>query len=79
MCALLKIHTHFPTKQMSLLLWMVMCFSPVWNTNFLSLLCYLADLLMFGRSEEDSLQSMRMVFDRLKKHNLKTQPEVQLS
>uniref|UniRef100_A0A3B1JCD7 ribonuclease H n=1 Tax=Astyanax mexicanus TaxID=7994 RepID=A0A3B1JCD7_ASTMX len=44
------------------------------DQNFLSLLCYLDDLLVFARSEEESLQRLEMVFQRLREHNLKLSP-----
>lgn len=44
------------------------------SQNFLSLLCYLDDVLVFGESEEKSLQCLRMVFEQLKEHNLKLLP-----
>lgn len=44
------------------------------DQNFLSLLCYLDDILVFGRTEEESLQRLEMVFMRLKEHNLKLSP-----
>lgn len=44
------------------------------DQNFLSLLCYLDDLLVFARSEEESLTRLEMVFQRLKDNNLKLSP-----
>ncbi|KAL1277366.1 hypothetical protein QQF64_024039 [Cirrhinus molitorella] len=44
------------------------------DQNFMSLLCYLDDLLVFGKNEEESLQRLEMVFQRLKEHNLKLSP-----
>uniref|UniRef100_A0A3B5QIP4 Gypsy retrotransposon integrase-like protein 1 n=1 Tax=Xiphophorus maculatus TaxID=8083 RepID=A0A3B5QIP4_XIPMA len=44
------------------------------DQNFLSLLCYLDDLLVFGKSEGESLQRLEMVFQRLREHNLKLSP-----
>lgn len=44
------------------------------DQNFTSLLCYLDDLLVFGKTEEESLQRLEMVFQRLKQHNLKLSP-----
>lgn len=44
------------------------------DQNFLSLLCYLDDLLVFGKTDEESLQRLEMVFQRLKDHNLKLSP-----
>lgn len=40
------------------------------DQNFLSLLCYLHDVLVFAPSEELGLQWLEMVFSRLKQHNL---------
>ncbi|XP_041926157.1 uncharacterized protein LOC121689966 [Alosa sapidissima] len=53
---------------------MRMMLSIFGDQNFLSLLCYLDDVLVFGRSEAESLQRLRMVFERLKEHNLKLSP-----
>ena len=53
---------------------MRMMLSIFGDQNFLSLLCYLDDLLCFGRSEDESLQRLRMIFERLKEHNLKLSP-----
>lgn len=44
------------------------------DQNFLGLLCYLDDLLVFGKTEEESLERLEMVFRRLKDHNLKLSP-----
>lgn len=44
------------------------------DQNFLSLLCYLDDLLVFAKSEEEILARLEMVFQRLKEHNLKLSP-----
>ncbi|KAI5087912.1 interleukin-1 receptor accessory protein-like 1-A isoform X1, partial [Silurus meridionalis] len=44
------------------------------DQNFLSLLCYLDDLLVFAKTEEESLARLEMVFRRLKEHNLKLSP-----
>lgn len=41
------------------------------DQNYLSLLCYLDDLLVFGKSEQEALDRLEMVFSRLKEHNLK--------
>lgn len=45
------------------------------DQNFLSLLCYLDDLMVFAPSEEVALQRLEMVFGMLKKHNLKLSPK----
>lgn len=42
--------------------------------NFLSLLCYLDNILVFSRTEEESLCRLEMMFQRLKEHNLKLSP-----
>ncbi|KAL7851923.1 hypothetical protein SRHO_G00177080 [Serrasalmus rhombeus] len=44
------------------------------DQNFLSLLCYLDDVLVFAKSEEESLQRLEMVFQCLRAHNLKLSP-----
>lgn len=44
------------------------------DQNFLILLCYLDDLLVFGKTEEESLERLEMVFQHLKAHNLKLSP-----
>lgn len=44
------------------------------DQNFLSLLCYLDDLMVFAKTEEESLQRLEMVFQRLQEHNLKLSP-----
>ncbi|KAK3521121.1 hypothetical protein QTP86_021290, partial [Hemibagrus guttatus] len=41
------------------------------DQNYLSLLCYLDDLLVFGKTEEEALDRLEMVFSRLRGHNLK--------
>lgn len=45
------------------------------DQNFLSLLCYLDDLLVFAPSEEVALERLEMVFSRLRFHNLKLAPK----
>uniref|UniRef100_A0A8C2HN42 ribonuclease H n=1 Tax=Cyprinus carpio TaxID=7962 RepID=A0A8C2HN42_CYPCA len=44
------------------------------DQNFMSLLCYLDDLLVFGKTEEECLQRLELVFQRLRDHNLKLSP-----
>lgn len=44
------------------------------DQNFLSLLCYLDDILVFAPTEQLALQRLEMVFQRLKAHNLKLAP-----
>ncbi len=41
------------------------------DQNYLSLLCYLDDLLVFGKTEKEALDRIKMVFSRLREHNLK--------
>lgn len=43
--------------------------------NFLSLLCYLDDILVFAHNEQLALQRLETVFERLKAHNLKLAPK----
>lgn len=45
------------------------------DQNFLSLLCYLDDILVFAPHEQLALQRLEMVFERLKAHNLKLAPK----
>ncbi|GAA6066241.1 uncharacterized protein LOC115170499, partial [Tachysurus ichikawai] len=45
------------------------------DQNFLSLLCYLDDLLVFGKTEKEGPDRLEMVFSRLKDHNLKLSPK----
>lgn len=45
------------------------------DQNYLSLLCYLDDLLVFAPDEETALLRLRMVFERLRGHNLKLAPK----
>lgn len=45
------------------------------DQNFQSLLCYLDDLLVFAKNEEEGLQRLEMVFRRLRDHNLKLAPK----
>lgn len=45
------------------------------DQNFLSLLCYLDDVLVFAPTEELALERLEMVFQRLKAHNLKLAPK----
>lgn len=41
------------------------------DQNFLSLLCYLDDMLVFAPNEELGLKRLELVFESLKSHNLK--------
>ncbi len=41
------------------------------DQNYLSLLCYLDDLLVFWKTEKEVLDRIKMVFSRLREHNLK--------
>lgn len=45
------------------------------DQNYLSLLCYLDDLLVFGKSEQEAIERLELVFSRLKEHNLKLAPK----
>lgn len=45
------------------------------DQNFISLLCYLDDVLVFAPTEELALESLDMVFKRLKTHNMKLAPK----
>ena len=45
------------------------------DQNYMSLLCYLDDLLVFAPDEETALQRLEMVFDRMRGHNLKLAPK----
>lgn len=45
------------------------------DQNYLSLLCYLDDLLVFAPDEESALRRLEMVFSRLQSHNLKLAPK----
>ncbi|XP_076862436.1 uncharacterized protein LOC143514750 [Brachyhypopomus gauderio] len=44
------------------------------DQNFLSLLCYLDDVLVFAPDEETALGRLETVFSRLREHNLKLAP-----
>lgn len=45
------------------------------DQNFLSLLCYLDDVLVFAPTENLALEQLEMVFQRLKAYNLKLAPK----
>ncbi|CAI5657640.1 unnamed protein product [Oreochromis niloticus] len=45
------------------------------DQNFLSVLCYLDDVLVFAPTEELALERLHMVFQRLQVHNLKLAPK----
>ncbi|KAI4878077.1 hypothetical protein NFI96_011685, partial [Prochilodus magdalenae] len=45
------------------------------DQNYLSLLCYLDDLIVFGPDERTALDRLEMVFKRLRLHNLKLAPK----
>lgn len=45
------------------------------DQNYLSLLCYLDDLLVFAPDEATALQCLEMVLNRLRSHNLKLAPK----
>lgn len=54
---------------------MRMMLSIFGDQNFLSLLCYLDDVLVFAPTEDLALERLEMVFQRLKAHNLKLAPK----
>uniref|UniRef100_A0AAV2KT76 ribonuclease H n=1 Tax=Knipowitschia caucasica TaxID=637954 RepID=A0AAV2KT76_KNICA len=54
---------------------MRMMLSIFGDQNFMSLLCYLDDVLVFASNENLALERLRMVFDRLQSHNLKLAPK----
>lgn len=54
---------------------MRMMMSIFGDQNFLSLLCYLDDILVFAPNEQLALQRLEMVFERLEAHNLKLAPK----
>ncbi|XP_015224698.1 PREDICTED: uncharacterized protein LOC107081001 [Cyprinodon variegatus] len=45
------------------------------DKNFMSLLCYLDDVLVFAPTEDLALERLHMVFQRLQNHNLKLAPK----
>ena len=45
------------------------------DQNFLTLLCYLDDVLVFAPSEEEAIHRLEMVFGRLREHGLKLAPK----
>lgn len=45
------------------------------DLNYMSPLCYLDDLLVFGKSEQEALDRIELVFSHLKEHNLKLAPK----
>ena len=45
------------------------------DQNYLSLLCYLDDILVFAPDERVALERLEMVFNRLRAHNLKLAPK----
>uniref|UniRef100_A0A3B1J038 ribonuclease H n=1 Tax=Astyanax mexicanus TaxID=7994 RepID=A0A3B1J038_ASTMX len=54
---------------------MRMMLSIFGDLNFSSLLCYLDDLLVFAQSEEQALERLQLVFQRLREHNLRLNPK----
>lgn len=56
-------------------IFMCMMTSIFGDQKYLSLLCYLDDLLVFAPDEESVLQRLEMVFARLQSHNLKLAPK----
>lgn len=45
------------------------------DQNFLTLLCYLDDLLVYAPNEEEAIKRLELVFTRLKAHGLKLAPK----
>lgn len=45
------------------------------DQNFLSLLCYLDDVLVYAPTEDLAIQRLEMVSEHLKTHNLKLAPK----
>lgn len=45
------------------------------DQNFMNLLCYLDDLMVFAPNEEEALTRLEIVFERLRVHNLKLAPK----
>lgn len=45
------------------------------DLNFASLLCYLDDLLVFAPTEEEALNRLYVIFQRLNNNNLKLSPK----
>uniref|UniRef100_A0A8C6M195 Gypsy retrotransposon integrase-like protein 1 n=1 Tax=Nothobranchius furzeri TaxID=105023 RepID=A0A8C6M195_NOTFU len=54
---------------------MRMMMSIFGDLNFSSLLCYLDDLLVFASTEEEALERLEVVFQRLRLYNLKLSPK----
>lgn len=54
---------------------MRMMLSIFGDLNFSTLLCYLDDLLVFAPSEQEALNRLEVVFQRLREHNLKLSPK----
>ena len=45
------------------------------DQNLLSLIVYLDDIFVFGRTFDEMVERLEMVFDRLRKFGLKVKPE----
>ncbi|KAL2092933.1 hypothetical protein ACEWY4_010245 [Coilia grayii] len=45
------------------------------DQNFMSLLCYLDDLMSFAPTEDEALKRLEMIFQRLRAHKLKLAPK----
>lgn len=45
------------------------------DQNFLTLLCYLDDVLVFAPNEEEAIKRLKMAFGRLREHGLKLAPK----
>lgn len=54
---------------------MRMMLSIFGDLNFTSLLCYLDDVLVFAATEQEALDRLEVVFQRLRLHNLKLSPK----
>ncbi len=54
---------------------MRMMYSIFGDQNFLSILCYIDDLIVFGPNEQVALDRLEMVFRRLRAHGLKLAPK----
>lgn len=45
------------------------------DQNFLTLLCYLDDVLVYASNEAEALKRLEMVFSRLRAHGFKLAPK----
>ena len=44
------------------------------NLNWTKCVCYVDDVIIFGRTFEETITNLRLVFDRFKEANLKLKP-----